>query len=116
MEPKSTHQSGNRKGLLIITLVMIILATGALGGYLLIQKNTPTKETVNTAQPIDQEKKVYTQTEKEEILNRITIASSSSKEEQVKKLILLREIPVKQSTTTLSNNQKFQLLNAVQVK
>lgn len=97
-------------------IVMIMLATGALGGYLLMQKNTSVKEAVNTIQSIDQEKKVYTQTEKEEMLNQVTIASSSSKEERIKKLILLSKIPVAQSTTTLSDNQKFQLLNAVQIK
>lgn len=116
MEPQMTQQSGNRKRFLLIMIVMIMLAVGALGGYLLIQKNTSVKEAVNTIQSIDQEKKVYTQTGKEEMLNQVTIASSSSKEERVKELILLSKTPVAQSTTTLSNNQKFQLLNAVQVK
>jgi len=97
-------------------IIMIMFTTGALGGYLLIQKNTSVKEAANTIQPTDQKKKVYTQTEKEEMLNQVTIASSSSKEERVKKLILLSKTPVAQSTTTLSDNQKFQLLNAVQIK
>lgn len=115
MEPEGTQQTDTRKKILIITIVVVLFILGVLGGYLFLER-TFVKEPVNVIQTFTQEKKVYSEVEKEDILNQVTVASSSSKGERIEGLLLLNKTPVKQSATTLPDLEKFKLLNAIQIK
>lgn len=118
MEPEITapEGNGNKKKYLIITLVVILLAVGALLVYLFMQKDTPGQQTVDVPTPVVQEKKIYTQAEKEDMIAKVTVASSSSEKEQIKKILILNKTPIEQSAIISSDEEKINILNAVHVK
>lgn len=112
MEPTTETPTSGRRNFAIALVVVLVAGIGALVYFLTKEIPIPA---VEQQQVIATKEKVYTQAEREEMLARVMVASSSSTKEQAEKLLLLNKTPVKQSSTTLSDEEKIRILNAVQI-
>lgn len=118
MEPEITTPatSGNKKKILLISLVLVLVVVGVAVWYLFIQKDI-TPQVAEVA-PLAQVKKDYTYEEKMKILADIaaaipkeTVASQAEKMRILNNLA--KKVPVSTASTTA---ERMQILEALAVK
>lgn len=109
MEPENTLQNKSKKKFLVISLVAIAVVSSVI--VLLIRNYTTLQ--IPEAPPVAQEKKAFTEAEKEEILTQLSKSipenTISQKEKERTLLNLSRPIPV----TTISDEEKQRILEAL---
>lgn len=110
MEPEITTSVGNKKKFVIAFAVILVVAGVALG-YLFMQKDTP--EQMADVATFAQEKKVYTQEEKEQILAQLALGLPKGTVSQAEKEAILRNLSKKLPADTLSREEKLRILSAI---